>query len=446
MYSERIVQALAKIGGAPGDKIAVTKDGERTEGLLMPRSSLGDRECVVLKLRSGYNIGIDFEGAKAELVEKGKPVAFVPAKGVMTVEKGLPNISILGCGGTIASRVDYKVGAVFPAFSPEDLLITCPELKGMANFRGRQLFSLWSEDFTPEHWRIIAREVAKEIEAGSDGVILMHGTDMIGYTAAALSFMLQNLPVPVVIVGAQRSSDRGSSDNVMNLVCATIAAKSDIAEVTVCMHGSSNDDYCFVHPGTKVRKMHTSRRDAFKTVNALPFAKVHYAERRIELLRTDYRKRDKGRKLALDDRMNENVTLLQTHIGMKPEFLEKAAEMHDGIVLASGGLGQIPTNPRGEKMCRPLLPTVKKLVARGIPVVIAPQTIYGRINLNVYNAGVLTKESGVIGDYCDWLPETALVKLMWVLGRVKGKDMAKVKELMETNIAGEISDRSVVLD
>ena len=430
-------------GATPGDMIAVAKAGERTEGLLMPRSSLGDRDCLVVKLKSGYNLGIDFAGAKVELVEKHKPGA-ARAGGEVVMEKGLPNISILGCGGTIASRVDYKIGAVFPATSPGELLTSFPEIRGLANFKARILFSLLSEDMTPAHWQAIAKEVAKEIEGGADGVILMHGTDAMGYTAAALSFMLRDLPVPVVMVGAQRSSDRGSSDNQMNMVCAALAAKSDIAEVMLCMHGTMNDDYCLLHQGTRVRKMHSSRRDAFRSVNAKPLAKIDYAAKKIEILRTDYRKRDKKRKPVLDDKMNPNVGLIYSHPGMKPEFVKRLGELYEGIVIAGTGLGHVSTNPQGDKLSMPVIGAVKELIAKGIPVVMAPQTLYGRINMGVYSAGVLEKEAGIIGDYCDWLPETAMVKLMWVLGHTK--DMKAVKEQMEKNVAGEIGERSEVIE
>ena len=443
MYSAKIDEALGKAGASPGDRIAVVKDGERTEGLLMPRSSLGDRNCLVLKLNNGYNVGMDFANAKVELVSKAKPAAH-KAGGEVAMEKGLPNISILGCGGTIASKVDYKIGAVFPATSPDELLASFPGLKGIANFKAKVLFTLLSGDMAPAHWQVIAKEVAKEIAGGADGIILMHGTDTMGYTAAALSFMLKDLPVPVVMVGAQRSSDRGSSDNSMNLVCAAIAAKSDIAEVMVCMHGSTNDDYCLLHPGTKVRKLHASRRDAFKSVNAKPFAKVDYAAKKLELLRNDFRKKDKKRKLTLDEKVNANVGLIYVHPGMKPEFVKKLGEVYEGIVLAGTGLGHIPTNPHGDKLAKPVIDAVKELIAKGIPVVMAPQTLYGRVNMNVYAYGIAGKEAGVIGDYCDWLPETAMVKLMWVLGHTK--EMKKVKEEMERNVAGEISDRSVLLE
>ncbi|MEM5853536.1 MAG: Glu-tRNA(Gln) amidotransferase subunit GatD [Candidatus Aenigmatarchaeota archaeon] len=423
-----------------GDRVRVKKGKVSYEGLLMPRITLGDPSVLVVKLDNGYNVGIKFEkGVEIKLVKKGKPIKFKPSVFKPKFEKEKPTVSILGCGGTIASRVEYTTGAVFPAFSPADLLSTFPEIGEMANIKARKLFDLFSEDMTPSHWQIIAREVEKEVKDGCDGVVLMHGTDTLHYTSAALSFMLRDLPVPVVLVGAQRSSDRGSSDNAMNLSCSVLAAsKSDVAEVCVCMHASMNDDFCFLHQGTKIRKMHTSRRDAFQSVNVLPFAKVWYQEKRIEYLRYDFNRRGK-RSLKVDDKINPNVALIHVYPGIKPEFIESLSKYFEGVVLAGTGLGHVPTNPGNDKLAKSLLPAIKTLISSGIPVVIAPQTIFGRLNLNVYSSGRLLDEAGVIGNGCDWLPETAFVKLAWVLGHTK--DMKKIKEMMLTNYAGEISKR-----
>jgi len=313
-------------------------------------------------------------------------------------------------------------------------------LKEIANIKGRKLFDLFSEDMSPQHWQAIVREAAKEIKSGVEGIVLMHGTDTMHFTAAAISFMLQNPTVPVVLVGAQRSSDRGSSDNEMNLVCGTaLAAKSNIAEVGVCMHANIADDYCFFHQGTKVRKMHTSRRDTFRSINVLPFAKVFYENREIEPMRNDYKHRGTG-KLVLDDKINPCVGLFYSYPGIDPALFEGIMDFYDGIVIAGTGLGHVPTNPSNDPLSKSLIPVLRTLVESGIPVVIAPQTIYGRLNLNVYEAGRLLNEIGVIGNGCDWTPETALVKLMWVLGHTKKMD--KVREMMLKNTTGEISDRT----
>ena len=442
MYSPEVESLLKSKKIKVGDRVRIEKKGMVYEGILMPRIELGDSSSLVVKLDNGYNIGVRIErDVKIKKIGRGKAIKFKASGVRIERDAAKPTVSVLGCGGTIASRVEYTTGAVFPAFSPGDLLLSFPELKEVANINGRKLFDLLSEDITPSHWQIIAKEVAKEIR-GSDGIVLMHGTDTLHYTSAALSFMLQNLPVPVVLVGSQRSSDRGSSDNAMNLLSSVLtAAKSDIAEVTVCMHGSSSDDFCFVHQGTKVRKLHTSRRDAFQSVNALPFAKVWYKEGKIEYLRNDFNKRDK-KVFRLDDKINPNVGLVYVHPGIKPEFISSLSEFYEGIVLVVTGMGNVPANPSNDKFAKSIVPSIKNLIASGIPVAVAPQTLYGRINMNIYSAGRMLNETGVIGQYCDWLPETAFVKLMWVLGHTKNMD--KIKEMMLKNYAGEISERSEV--
>lgn len=441
MYSPQIEKALKSKKISVGDRISVEKNGFVVEGILLPRIELGDTSSIVVKQDNGYNVGIRHEkGVKIRFVSHGKPISLRHHKMDTREHSKRPLVSILGAGGTIASRVEYTTGAVFPEFSPGDLLHSFPQLKEIANIKGRELFRLFSEDMTPEHWKIIARNTAKEIMSGADGIVLMHGTDTMNYTSSALSFMLQNLPVPVVLVGAQRSSDRGSSDNMMNLICAAqTAAHSNIAEVSVCMHSTSSDDYCYIHQGNKVRKLHTSRRDAFRSVNVLPFAKVRFGDRKIEYLRENYAKRS-DRKIRIDDKINPNVGLIQIHPGINPEFVESSKRFFDGVVIAGTGLGHVPTNPSKEKFAKSLVPVIKSLIDSGIPVVIAPQTIYGRLNLNVYSAGRLLNQVGVIGDGADWLPETALAKLMWVLGHTKKMD--KVREMMMTNFAGEISSRT----
>lgn len=449
MYSAEIEELLKKKGLRAGSRVKITKGKEAFEGILMPQTRLGDPNSLVLKLDNGYNIGIRLaKGLKIKKLKGGRRIGFRPADIEVERDPSKPTVEILGCGGTIASRVEYETGAVFPAFSPADLLLSFPELEECANVKGRKLFDLLSEDMAPAHWSIIANETAKAIKGRTDGVVLMHGTDTMHFTAAALSFMLQNLPIPVILVGAQRSSDRGSSDNAMNLYCATTAAvRSDIAEVSVCMHGSMNDDFCYLHQGTKVRKLHTSRRDAFKSVNAKPFARVWYSGQgktkgQIEMLREDYNPASNGKgKARVDDKCNGNVMLFHTYPSPKPEFVDSLRSF-DGVVIAGTGLGHVPSNPFKDEYARSIVPNIKDLIESGIPVIIAPQTIFGRLNMDVYTAGRVLNEIGVIGNGKDWLPETALVKLMWVLGHTKNMD--KIREMMEKNYAGEFTPRTEV--
>jgi len=433
MYSKEILTLLKKKGIEIGDDVTITCPKGSFIGLLMPRP-VGAPDTFVLKLPNGYNLGIDAKDANIELVRKSKKKEIHHE-----AEEGRGDISILGCGGTIASKVEYETGAVYPAITPAELRAAFPNLAKLARIHSKQLFSLFSDDMNHHHWKVLADEVAAEIKAGSHGIVVMHGTDTMTYTSAALSFMLQELPVPIVFVGSQRSSDRPSSENEMNMLNAVFSAKQDLGEVTVCMHANSSDEYCYLHRGTRVRKMHTSRRDAFHSINSPPIAIVDYRSNRFETLMAPRKRSASGLKVAT--KMSSNVALIYVHPGIDPKLISKL-DSYDGVVLIATGLGHIPTNPFNDKHATPILPEVRGLIQSNIPVVIAPQTINGRLDLSVYTNGRLLMESGAIGDGMDWTPECAYVKLCWVLGQTK--DMKKVKELMETDITGEISQRSPI--
>ncbi|MBU0586179.1 Glu-tRNA(Gln) amidotransferase subunit GatD [Candidatus Micrarchaeota archaeon] len=431
MYSSKILAVLKKAGVEIGDIIRVNSGNEEYLGILMPRA--GESDDLVIKLESGYNIGIGSEDAKIELKEKAKK----KKEEKEDVQKR-GEVAILGAGGTILSKVEYTTGATFPISNPNDIAAAFPKIKEIASFHSKILFQLFSEDFTPEHWKMIAKSVAEEIKEGAKGVVIMHGTDTLHYTSAALSFALQNLPVPLVLVGSQRSSDRPSSDNESNLLNAVFLAKSDIAHVGVCMHANSNDSFANFHLGTKARKMHSSRRDAFQSINSLPLARADYQSKKIEPL-IPYTKRDEKRKLEMHNHFSSNVAMIYAHPGIKPELIDKLSD-YDGVVFVGTGLCNIPTNPMNDKFANNILPNAKALVDSGIPVVMSTQTIYGRVNMNVYSAGRKIQEAGIIGNGADWTPETAYVKLCWVLG--KEKRMEKVRELMMKNVAGEITERT----
>jgi len=292
-----------------------------------------------------------------------------------------------------------------------------------------------SEDLNYKDWQVLAELVAKELNKNK-GVIITHGTDTLHYTSAALSFMLKNLSKPVVLTGSQRSSDRGSSDAFMNLICSAYAAVSNIAEVGVCMHGSTDDQYCHFIRGTKVRKLHATRRDAFRSINEMPLAKI-WPDGKTDILNKNHKTR-KDEKVVADVKFEPRVALLKAYPGSEPEILEILAKKgYKGFVIEGTGMGHVPTEAE-----KSWIPVIKKLIKDGIPVVIAPQTLYGRINTDVYtNLRVLYHDAGAIPAE-DMLPEVAYVKLGWVLGHTK--DLEKVRELMLTNIVGEITARSEI--
>ncbi len=430
-YKGEALSALEKAGCTVGDVIRVTTGEKSYEGILIPRSETGDNLHVVVKLKSGYNIGVYITPeTKIEKIGKGAKPSFA-APPLPEQNPDLPRVVIMSTGGTIASRVDYRTGAVRSALSASDLYGVVPELADLAQVDTQIVFSIYSENLTQKHWTEIAQTAARHIEQGAKGVIIAHGTDTMAYTAAALSFALQELPVPVIVVGAQRSSDRPSSDAATNLIGAVkAAAYGSFAEVVIAMHETVADAAIVFNRGTKVRKCHTSRRDTFKPVNASPIARI--TEQEITMLTADYIKRDSKRKLVLKPEFSDKVALIKFYPGLDPSVIEWYTERDTkGILLEGSGLGHV------SKYC---FDAIKNAVKKGVVVALASQCIWGRVNMNVYDTGRDLLELGVIPTD-DMFPETALVKLMWALGQTSDAEAAK--KLFKTNIANEFSPRTL---
>jgi glutamyl-tRNA(Gln) amidotransferase subunit D len=430
-YKGEALNALTKAGCQVGDVIRVTRNEKTYEGILIPRSETGDGKHVVVKLKSGYNVGVHIApDVKIEKIGKGAKPSFASPP-LPEQKPELPKAVILSTGGTIASRVDYRTGAVRSALSASDLYGVVPELSDVALVKTEIVFSIYSENLTQKHWSQLAQTVAEHVKQGAEGVVIAHGTDSMAYTAAALSFALQNLPVPVILVGAQRSSDRPSSDAATNLIAAVQAAtRGPFAEVGLAMHETLSDTAIAVSRGTKVRKCHTSRRDTFKPVNATPIARVENNE--IIMLTDDYKKRDTAKKLVLKPEFSEAVALVKFHPGLDPAVIDWHVERGcKGILLEGSGLGHV------SKYC---FDAIGNAVKRGVVVTLASQCIWGRVNMNVYDTGRDLLNLGVV-PLEDMFPETALVKLMWVLGQTR--DPEEAKKLLKTNIAGEFSPRTM---
>jgi glutamyl-tRNA(Gln) amidotransferase subunit D len=430
-YSGLVLEKLSNANAAVGDKIKIINLGHETVGILMPRAQIGsDPHHVVIKLDTGYNIGVQLKSSSEVHRIRGPRRKKAASSLAPQFQDGLPIVAILSTGGTIASKVDYKTGAVNPALSAQDLYDTVPELRDQANIRARIVMSILSENIIPSNWTKIARAVASEIKDGVDGVVIAHGTDTLGYTSAALSFALQNLPVPVALVGSQRSSDRPSSDAALNLLGATdLVGRSDIAEVMTVMHGETDDTFLYAHRGTKTRKCHTSRRDAFQSINSHPIYRVD--ESGITELNPPILRRDSERKLRLKPKFEERVTLVKTFPGMSETIIDYfVKEEYRGIIIEGTGLGHAPEN---------ILKSLQSAIEADIVVAMASQCISGRVDMNVYRPGVRMLEMGVVPCE-DMLPETALVKLMWLLANTKRIDDVRTK--MPENIVGEIEMRT----
>jgi len=373
---------------------------------------------AVVKLDSGYNIGMPH--SSLEWLER--PAAAPAPAPVVRQEKDLPRLSILSTGGTIASRVDYRTGAVTSQFSAADILRAIPELGTIARFRTHQIASILSENMQPALWQELARSIHAEIQKGARGVIVTHGTDTMPFTAAAISFMVET-PVPIIFVGSQRSADRPSSDNAMNALCSATAATSDLGEVAVVMHATTSDDYCAVHRATRVRKMHTSRRDAFQSIGMPPIGSVGYPS--LDVTLSDEAVRRDSRELSIRDGLEEHCGLLTFAPGMPARILD-AYEGYAGLVLSGTGLGHVGTA---------WIPVLKEMIDAGTTVVMTSQCLHGRVCDRVYDTGRDLLSIGVIEGE-DMLPEVALVKLMWVLAHEKDPDA--IRKMMQTDLKGEI--------
>ncbi len=429
-YKGRARAKLQELGARVWSEVRLTNDaGSVFEGVVLPRSETLDDEHIVIKMRNGYNVGVHISRVAA-LTELGyrEAVYKIPEREFPSRPQ-LPKVTLLGTGGTIASRLDYRTGAVIPAFTPGELYGAVPELADICNLTTRKLFGVFSENMAREQYIALARSIGEEIREGADGIVIGHGTDTMGHTAAILSFMVQDSPVPIVIVGSQRSSDRPSSDAALNLIHAVrSAAYGDIAEIQICMFGPTSDRYGLLHRGTRCRKMHSSYRSTFRTIGDIPLAIV--SRESFTYLHSDYRKRDRSRKVAIDPVYDDRVTILYYYPGMHPDLVDALVDRgYRGIVIAGTGLGHVN---------KPLYPALRRAIQAGVHVVMTVQTLWGYAQMYVYDTGRDLMDLGIV-PLENMLPETALMKLSWVLGHTGDHD--EVMRMMLHSISHEITPR-----
>jgi glutamyl-tRNA(Gln) amidotransferase subunit D len=462
-YKGKSLALLTEKNVSVGNTIKVNTSDDEFIGTLMPRYESADENHIVIKLKSGYNIGIELD--KIQSITKIMQWSNQNVSAIATVtptttkrivkeveEEGnkkdkndnklLPKIALISTGGTIASKIDYRTGAVHAALSASDLNASIPELANYASVDPEVLLNEYSENLKPEQWTLIANKVAEKVKSGIyRGIIITHGTDTMHYTASALSFALQNLPIPVVLVGAQRSSDRPSSDAALNLLGATIfSIKSNFSGVFVAMHASSSDEVIACHIGTRVRKNHTSRRDAFESIDVLPVALVKgdIVEMQLNESEVKLQKRnDDSSNFIVKSDYDSRVILLKYYPGFDPDLITQIMRMipsYKAIILEGTGLGHI------SKEC---FPQIQKAIELGILVFMTSQCIWGRIRMTVYDTGRDLLNIGVI-PLSNMIPETAIVKAMWVLAN--SKDRESIKKMMQENIANEISATIPITD
>ena len=406
---------MERSGAEPGDRVSV-RAGRVRAGILMP--GYGGHDALVLKLDSGYNVGISAGSVESvEVLEKARPAPARRRAGAARPD--LPRILLVSTGGTIASRVDYRTGAVTPALDADQMYEYAPELGRIADVRTCSLLSKHSEDMAPADWLAVAEKVRQEAPNYA-GIVIAHGTDTMHYTSAFLSFALAGLPVPVALVGAQRSPDRASSDAAENLLgAARLVAGCGANGIYVVMHEGTDDGAVACHAGTRVRKNHTSARGAFETVGGPPAFTIRGGDV----------SRSIGRFFQSDSfepriALSEKVALVKCHPGYGADAFERAAEGAEAVIIEGTGLGHAGSN---------LLPAVRAARRAGAFVGMTSQCIAGRTNMNVYGSGRDLLEAGAV-PLADMLPETALVKAMWAAGA------GDPGELMLQKIASEFSD------
>lgn len=427
-YTDIALDVLQKYEAKVWCRIEATTDSGVYSGTILPRSETADKKHIVIKMGTGYNIGIRAAKVTDIKVFERKIANYKIPEKEFPYSKDKVRVKLFGTGGTIASRLDYRTGAVIPAFSPGELYGSVPELADYCNLETEKLYGVFSENMGPQQYIGLAEGIAREIEKGVHGIVIGHGTDTMHHTAAVLSFMIQDSPVPIVMVGSQRSSDRPSSDAALNLIHAIKAAsESDIAEVMVCMFGPTSDTYGLLHRGTRVRKMHSSYRSTFRTLSDIPIAMID--KEKITPLKP-YNKRRSDKNFKILPYFEEKVGMVYYYPNMHPDMIDSMIENgYKGIVIAGTGLGHVN---------KPLYPALQRAKDAGVAVYMTVQTLWGYVQMYVYETGREMMELGVIPT-ANMLPEVAYMKLAWALGQTN--DLEKVKELMLTSINGEITER-----
>lgn len=428
-YKGQALEVLKKYNVRVWGQATIETSRGNFVGTVLPRAENDDDRHIVLKISTGYNVGIAVDTI-LEMKETGYKKANykIPEKEFPYTE-GLPKVKLIGTGGTIASRLDYRTGAVIPAFSPGELYGAVPELADICNLTTEKVFAVFSENMGPTQYKKLAIAIGKEIENGIDGIVIGHGTDTLHHTAAALTYMVQNPPIPIVLVGSQRSSDRPSSDAALNLMHACYTAgHGDIAEVMVCMFGPTSDEYAFLHRGTRVRKMHSSYRSTFRTLGETPLATV--TRQGVKPIKAEYNHRRKDRKVTIMPYFEEKVAIIYYYPNMMPDMIDSLIENgYKGIIIAGTGLGHVN---------KPLYPALDRARKAGVAVYMTVQTLWGYVQMFVYETGREMMALGVIPGE-NLLPEVAYIKLGWALGQTS--DLEEVKRIMLTPINDDITPR-----
>ena len=441
----------------PGERIIATVktlNGEAThDGLVLPSPA---PRHISIKLDNGYNVNYPQENIISWEYAPSAQTAPSPTLNAPAASSDLPKVRLIHTGGTIASKVDYATGAVDARFEPEELLDAIPELASIAQLDALKIGNMFSDDIRPQHWNLMSEACAAAFADGCRGVVISHGTDTMHITASAVGFAFagkgETPPGPIAMVGSQRSSDRGSSDATENLLAAVHWAAygpeptGEAGDAcVVVMHDSQSDGTMAVHSGFAVRKMHSSRRDAFQAINGKPLAHVSITSEGIETkLNPDYLKMQEnnpGRpKTQRPTKFEQGQRIAQFMAGpwLHAEHIEAViATGVQGVVIHGTGLGHLPIEdpqkdaPENTQLWRVLT----RCMNRELPVVVVNQCINGPVDMNVYSKGRKQIDMGILGHGISSTPEAITVKTHWCLSQ--GLDL---KKTLPKNLCGEHRD------
>lgn len=405
-------------------------------GLALPSS---EKNIITIKLENGYNISFPESYVENFEVIDDLPIDEADEIIVESQDENLPLVYLIHTGGTIASKVDYATGAVTARFDPHELLDAVPELRKIARIRALKLGNMWSDDIRPRHWNRMLKATEEAFAEGAVGCVITHGTDTLHISAAAMSYGWSGRggrpPGRIVLTGSQRSPDRGSSDASENLIAAVYWAANGPLPTgyrdasVVVLHAESSDGRCTVLPGSSCRKYHSTRRDAFKSINQNPIAVIDIDKDEISIS-VEPEVHDARIEALSPLLFDENIRIAQFICDghLQPELVNSAIEnKFDALLFHGTGLGHLPiSDPEGDSIENAKLRLILEdfCAEDGIAVVVA-QTINGPINLNVYSKGREQQEIGIIGHGSLCPPESALIKLHHLLSLGEGVDAVR---------------------